>query len=465
MAVQYVRTNKILIMHHDPDQPALLERLAALNKRPIGPADRCRAARHLLDWMACRAAASRLPEAAAFGRALHPDRPSTAAPSLLCTATPELEAVLVDGALGCLLEMDDVHRSAVLHPGPVVIPAALAAARCAKAGVNRLLEAIVHGYEIMIRMGRATGLEHYRHWHPTSTCGAFGAAAAAAYALDLDFEQTVWSLANAGSRTGGLWQMRHEAVPTKALHTALTAQSGWLTARLAAHGFSGPRHLLEGEQGFFAATAPHADSQRLLAEDGEWLMHEVSFKPWPACRHAHPAMDALLALESRPEPGEIERIDVTTYAAAIDFCDNPEPSTPGEARFSIQHALASIVVRGTPRLAHYRAESLTDRNISALRRRVHLAVDPAYDQAFPAHFGAGVDVYLSNGTRLHAAVDDAWGDPERPLKDADLAAKSRDLLEAAGLSGDRAARLIDQTLALAGQDHIPAVQALSEAWR
>ncbi len=447
-----------------PNQSSLLEQLNALNERPIAPADRHRAARHLLDWMACRAAATRLPEAAAFARALHPEGASAAAPRLLHAATPELEGVLADGALGCLLEMDDVHRSAVLHPGPVVIPAALAAARGAKADVKRLLEAIVRGYEIMIRMGRATGLEHYRHWHPTSTCGAFGAAAGAASALGLGAEQTVWALGNAGSRTGGLWQMRHEAVPTKALHTALAAQSGWLAARLAAQGFAGPRNLLEGDQGFFAATAPGADRARLLAPERTWLIHEVSFKPWPACRHAHPAMDALLSIEPRPSIREIERIDVTTYAAAIDFCDNREPTTSGEARFSIQHALAGILLLGRPQLAHYQVERLADPSLNALRKRVRLAVDPAYDQAFPAHFGAGVEVQLTDGARLTAAVDDAWGDPERPLQDGDLAAKAGDLLEFAGLSPEQSRELIDQTLALAGRDDVLAVHALSEAW-
>ena len=452
-------------MSPDLNRPSLLQALVSRLDRPITTADRRRAARHLLDWLACRAAATRLPEAGRFNQALG-DGPvaMTAAPAALDEARPQLAAVLMDGALGSLLEMDDVHRAAVLHPGPVVIPAALAAARGSGADVTRLLNAIICGYEVMIRIGRAVGLEHYRHWHPTSTCGAFGAAAAAAVVLGLDAERAVWALGNAGSRTGGLWQMRHEAVPTKALHTALTAQSGWLAARLAAEGFAGPASLLEGEQGFFAATAAQADPNALLGAEDAWLIHQVSFKPWPACRHAHPAIDALLAVEELPEADSVERITVHTYAAAIDFCDQPEPGTPGEARFSIQHALASILTRGRPRLAHYSADALPVAATRALRRRIMLHVDSDFNQAFPDHFGARVEVALADGRRLSAGVRDAWGDPERPLTDADLATKVHDLLQFAGVSGEQSSRMVEYSLALAEQGSAAAIPALQQAW-
>ena len=447
-----------------PDQPPLLHQLVQRTQAAITAADRERAARHLLDWSACRAAGSRLPEARSFaGAVLDADRIRPAA-AALDLQTPAMAAALIDGALGCTLEMDDVHRAAVLHPGPVVIPAALAAARSHPVTVAGLLDAILQGYEVMIRIGRALGLSHYRHWHPTSTCGAFGAAAAAAAVFGLDPERTVWALANAGSRTGGLWQMRHEAVPTKALHMAQAAHSGWLAARLAVQGFSGPSRLLEGAQGLFAATSAGADLEPLLAAAPHWLMHEVSFKPWPACRHAHPAIDALLALDALPAPTTVAGITVGTYAAAIDFCDQPAPRSAGEARFSIQHALASILTRGRPCLAHYADEALADSAIHALRQRIKLQTDPDINHRFPNHFGARVEVLLTSGERLHGRVADAWGDPERPLADQDLATKAEDLLHFAGLDHAQCQAVIQQTLALTARSDEPALAVLREAW-
>lgn len=445
-------------MNASPDGSALLQQLTARTDAAVQARDRARAARHLLDWIACSAAASGQPEARQFHASL--GLTGARVPAGLDPAIPEAVAVLADGALGSLLEMDDVHRRAVLHPGPVVIPAALATARSCNASIEQLLDGLVRGYDIMIRLGKALGLDHYRFWHPTSTCGAFGAAGAAASIRGLDPAATVWALANAGSRTGGLWQMRHEPVPTKAVHTALAAQSGWLAAALAAQGFAGPTRLLEGSQGLFAAMAPSADPGPVRAEVDGWQIHAVSFKPWPACRHAHAAMDALLALPNLPSPGEIDRIEVATYRAALDFCDCVHPTTAGQARFSLQHALASILVHGRPRLRHYDPEYLDESEVSALRRRFVLSVDARAQQAFPAHFGASVTLLLRDGQQLQARVDDAWGDPERPLSDADLAGKATDVLGHAGWSEARIAELVDALLTLSDHPRQPAAAAL-----
>lgn len=441
----------------------LLPQLVRRALAPINAKDRQRAAGHLLDWFACAAAGASLPQAAMFRSTLSSTPPAGLLWTLAEQSDP-LKAVLADGALGSLLEMDDVHRTAVLHPGPVVIPAALAAAAASGAQVSTLLDGIVRGYEVMIRLGRALGLEHYRHWHPSSTCGAFGAAMAAATIQGLDAEHSSWALGNAGTRTGGLWQMRHEAVPSKMLHTALAAQTGFLAAGLAGQGFAGPLSLLEGNQGLFAAMAPTADADVLLASGSGWLIHEVSFKPWPACRHAHPAIDALLAIKPCPAADEIERITVETYPAALDFCDCLHPTTPGEARFSLQHALASVLARGRPRLDHYEVDALDKPPIRALRERIELRASESFGRRFPAHFGAAVRVLTRNGDSCEARVDDAWGDPERPLADRDLAAKAAELFRYAGLEATLAERLTARVLRLAESANQTALPTLREAW-
>lgn len=443
--------------------PTLLERLVRLGLQPVSLCDRKRAARHLLDWFACATAAASLPESTAFRSALQ--RSSAEEPLWLLTDQAQVhQAILADAALGSLLEMDDVHRSAVLHPGPVIIPAALATARQTGAKVEQLLESIVRGYEVTIRLGCAVGLGHYRFWHPSSTCGAFGAAMASAWLRGLDERGIAWALANAGTRTGGLWQMRHEAVPSKALHTALAAQSGWLAAALAEQGFSGPLSLLEGDQGLFAAMATEAKPEVLLATSNQWLIHEVSFKPWPACRHAHPAIDALMRLSAHPQPDSIKSIVVKTYQAALDFCDCPHPSTPGEARFSIQHALASILIHGRPRIRHYQSDALALPQLRSLRERIHVVSADQFDQRFPHHFGAEICLTTQNGEVMQATVEDAWGDPEWPLSDADLGRKADDLFESAGLEASLAKRIIEQTLALPDQAQASAFEHIKAMW-
>ena len=102
-------------------------------------------------------------------------------------------AALVNGGLSHIVEMDDVDRGSVVHPGAVVIPAALAVAERENRNGRDFLSAVVAGYEVAIRIGEAVGKRHYYYFHNTGTCGVFGAAAAAGWLLGLTEEQIVWA--------------------------------------------------------------------------------------------------------------------------------------------------------------------------------------------------------------------------------------------------------------------------------
>jgi 2-methylcitrate dehydratase PrpD len=444
--------------------PTLTERLAARVLRPVDPALRPRAARHVLDWLGCAAGALRDPLAATLGAITREAAPG-ACSTLGLGARGAEAALLWHGALGNVLEMDDVHRAAILHPGPIVVPAALAAAETRGADAGAFLDAVVRGYEATIRIGRALGPSHYRWWHTTSTAGAFGAAAAAGSILGLDAEAQADAFGTAGIRAGALWQVRHEPVPTKSLANAEAARSGFIAATLAARGLRGPRQVLEGPQGLFAATAPQADASGIDADEAQALVEAVSFKPWPACRHAHPAIDALRRALPGPLPADaIARIEIATYADALRFCDKPSPRTEAEAKFSLQHCAALVVLHGAPRLEHFRAEGLDLEPLPTLRARVRVAEHAALSARFPAHYGARVRVLLRDGNLLEAGADDARGDPEWPLDDADLVAKARSLMAWGGLSDAAALRLVDAALSLAdGGALAPLASALREA--
>ncbi len=431
---------------------SLTEQLAAMLAGPVGAADRERATLLVVDWLGCALGALRTPLARQLA-ALVGGEPSGPATAIATDRRVPESALLLNAALGNVLEMDDVHRAAILHPGPVVIPVALAAAEAVDAPAADFLDAVVRGYEATIRVGRALGTGHYRYWHPTSTAGAFGAAAAAASVFGLDTDATADALGTAGSRTGGLWQMRHEPVPTKSFHNAEAARSGWLAARLAKAGLRGPRQILEGAQGLFAATAPDADPMAVIAADARWLVHDTSLKPWPACRHAHPAIDAMrdaLASADALDPARIERIEVATYAEALRFCDRRHPETVLEAKFSLQHAIAAIACLGQPRLEHYELDVLDLEPLRALRERVVLREDGDCSRRFPAHYGAAVAIVLDDGRRLSAARTDAWGDPECAMDARAVDAKALALAAWGGVADDVAAELFAAARALPG---------------
>lgn len=394
---------------------SLTEALAQHLSRPIDSPSLARARLHLLDWLGCVAGARRGPAGEAQRR---------------LRGEPVAHRAAL---LGNVLEMDDVHRTGILHPGPVVWPVALGGA---VTGMNGVLAAAVRGYEATIAVGASLDAAHYAWWHNTATAGVFGAAAAAASLAGLDAAATTAALGLAGSVSGGFWQMRHEPVMAKQWHVAHAARTGEAAALHAAAGVTGPRFVLEGPQGLYPATCR---APRPMSLGDGWRIAEVSFKPWGACRHAHPAIDAALALRER---GALHGpVLVETFADALAFCDRPDPVTPLEAKFSLQHSVAVVAARGVPTLADFEPAAIAA--LASARSRVTVREDAAITARYPDHFGATAS---AGGERV--ALIDTLGDPERPLSPDGVIAKARALFAWGGLDAGQA----DRGVALALED-------------
>jgi 2-methylcitrate dehydratase PrpD len=402
---------------------SLTGQLAKHLQRDVDAETRQRARLHLLDWLACVVGARGSDVAQCFPE----DNEDIAAKAAF---------------LGNILEMDDVHRTALLHPGPVIWPTVLYG-DCDD--MDEMLDAAVHGYEAMIAIGETFDAHHYAHYHPTSTAGLFGAAAGAAQCMECSEQELVMALGLAGSVSGGLWQTRHEGPMAKQWHVMHAMMSGAAAAYYARLGMNGPTAILEGPQGLYAATC--RDPKPMALPD-QWRIHEVSFKPWAACRHAHPVIDCALELRAA---GQFEPpFVVETYADAIAFCDRPDPVTETEAKFSLQHAVAVIADGRSAGPEDFTPAAIAA--LAPLRAQVTVTEDPAITARYPAHFGARV-----NGLEL----TDTRGDPERPLDQEGLLAKVHGLFKWGGLNWAEANRAID--LALHGEDAEDLVEAL-EGW-
>ena len=440
--------------------PSLTQDLAALLRREVTQSDRERAALHVLDWIGCAVIGAATPVGAVtkdYG-ALQPAGPCKA----IGVGEVRAEtAAFVNGAYGNVLEMDDIHGPSILHPGPVVIPAALACAQAVGADSASFLDAVVRGYDAVIRIGTSVGLGHYKYFHNTATCGPFGAAAAAGVLLGLDDDGLVHALGNAGTSAGGLWQVRHEDAMSKQLHTARAAQSGLVTAQLAARGFTGPAFILEGEHGFYAALCSDADPSLVTAGPGDrWRIFDTSFKPWAACRHAHAITDAALLLREQVDPADVARVAVRSYADAVAFCDRPEPATTVEAKFSAQHVVAVVLVDGPPTLASFDPPAIARTDLAAARARVTIEAAEPYASAYPMHYGAEVEATLASGGVVSAAVRDALGDPANPVSEDAVTAKARELMAAGGMLEQNIAAIVGATGALAAGGTLDEMTAL-----
>ena len=407
--------------------------LVGMARREVTPSTRMRAAMHLLDWLGCAVYGLRYLHGKALLNYLK-DVPEGKGSALGAERKHFENAAFHNACLGNIAAFDDFDRTSGISPGAVVIPVALSVAEHIGATGPQLLDAIVRGYEVMLRIGQYLGPKHSVFFDNTSSAGPFGAAAAAADLLGLSDEQFVWALGNAGTRTGGLKQMQNEPCMSKSLHNGFAAQNGLTAALLAKRNFTGPKHILEGPQGLFPAIARDGSPIEIIYDsEGTFKILEVSFRPWPANRHAHAAIDATLKAKAALTPGsQLSAIACETYGDAIKSANQPEPKSEAEAKLSLQHAIAVAFCKNKPALEDF-SPPLDQTRIAAVRALVTLKENEAMTRAFPKQYGARITLTTTAGESVTETVSTAWGDPTAALNMQELEAKFQGLLTKVGV--------------------------------
>jgi 2-methylcitrate dehydratase PrpD len=358
------------------------------------------------------------------------------------------DAALVNGTAVHAFELDDYHN-AKLHPGAVVIPAALAVAEELDASGERLVTAIAAGYEIMIRSSLALNpaAARLRGWHLTGVCGPFGAAAACAVLLGFDTERTAWALGLAGTQGAGLWAFNADGAMSKRLHAGKASHSGVLAAELARAGFTGPTQIYEfHDGGFLKAYSDASDPAPLTQDLGRlWHLDALSVKPYACCGSTHAYVDAALKLRAggggKWDPATPVRVGVSKVVdvqCGFDYV----PSTALNAQMSLRYVVAAALMDGEVLPQQFAEARLRDPALTALAARLELVPDPALDQLYPAHFAGWVEAHV-NGEWMRADVLDPTGSTAAPVDAAGLVHKF------AGINPDLpAARIAEAAFAI-----------------
>ncbi len=369
-----------------------------------------------------------------------------------------LVAAAINAAASHFAEQDDVHNGSVFHPAAVVFPPALAVAQALGASGRDLLVAAVAGYEVGIRVGEFLGRSHYKVFHTTGTAGSLAAAAATGRLLGLNPEAMLHAFGSAGTQAAGLWEFLRDAADSKQLHCAHAATTGLAAAYLAADGLTGATHILEGPQGLAAGMSSDADAARLTAGLGtRWATAETSFKFHAACRHTHPAADALLQVmhTHRLAESDIARVTARVHQGAIDVLGPvTDPQTVHQAKFSMGTVLALAALHGQAGLAEFDADYRAAR-VQAFRDKVQMVLDAEVDAAYPARWIGKVEVTTRDGRVLAGRVDEPKGDPGNTLSRAELEAKAHRLAAYRGGAGEAEMRgVIARIWSLADADHV-----------
>jgi 2-methylcitrate dehydratase PrpD len=424
----------------------VVERFAAWVERsrgePMRPEVVHHAKRAVIDWYAAVLPGAVVPPATLLEKAFADELGHGKSFLVMGTkANPRL-AALINGAAAHTVEVDDIYRDGIYHPGAPTIPAALALAQARGATGEQFLGAVVVGYEISTRIGAAMGRAHYKYWHNTGTIGVFGACAAAAEILGLDAKRFAHALATVTTFAAGLQQaFRHESM-SKPLHAGHAAEAGVTAALAAREGVTGSLDVIEGEAGFGRAMGDGPDWQKALESLGrEFNICRMTFKNHTCCGHTFAAIDGALALKEKMgvAANDIERVSVGTYKAALEVAGYEQPKSAAEGRFSLRYVVATALTHGSVRLAAFEPERLGNASTRALMERISLSVDPELDSQFPKRRAARVTIVAGGRSGEHLQPT-RIGDPEAPLSDAQLEAKYLEL--AAPVLGEAKARAL-----------------------
>ena len=339
-------------------------------------------------------------------------------------------AALAVGTAAHSLELDDVVNSGSLHPAVAVIPAALSTGYERRCSGAELLTAIVIGYELMVKLGIALQpAAHYRQgFHPTGTCGVFGAAAATAKLMKLAAHEMTHALGIAGSQAAGSLEFLADGAFTKRFHAGWAAHSGVLAAELAKDGFTGPATIIEGKFGFLHGYSQESDPEAVLKNwSTPWEVMNSSIKPHACCRYKQGPIDCIMEIMESQElrAEEIERVDIAILDAGFDLVAEPveqkmDPMSVVDAQFSMPFGAALAILRKDAFLDRYQMNEINDPEIRDFMKRIRCLRDTELNNDFPRKWPARVVVHTTDGRNFEHRLDHPNGDPENPLSWAEV---------------------------------------------
>lgn len=342
-------------------------------------------------------------------------------------------AALVNATLAHSLRMDDAHATALTNPGCTVVATVLAIAEAESLDGRDILSAVLAGYEVAVRVGKAINPSHRsRGFHGTGTVGTLAAAAAAARALGLDVVRTAWALGLAGTQAAGLQAFAGAASDSKALNAGKAAFNGVISAYWARAGIIGPADVLDAPEGFLAAfTAKAGEAALSIGRDEaghDWKISEVSLKRHAGPRFADAALDAALALRGRHalDPTEIQVVAVEMSALAKRHTNRQNWTTIAEALASAPFGLAVALTRGGAGYQDY-VQALNDASAQHLAAKVRIVVNHTEQAMAEAGLGARVTITTASGDAYAKYVPVPKGEPAHPLTDGEVQAKFRAL--------------------------------------
>ncbi|MDR7239227.1 MmgE/PrpD family protein [Neobacillus drentensis] len=296
---------------------------------------------------------------------------------------PPAYAAFANTALAHALDYDDINDLARIHPTPVTLAAALAAANAEDSRSTDLISAVALGNELLCRLGyaiepRGTGTDS--KWFLSQLFGYLGAAITAGLVLGLDDNKLVHALGLAYMQVAG---GKEPGVGTgsqaRSIYPAFSSMGGVQAAFLAREGVTAPASSLDGKTGLFPnyfGKNLNEKQRSVLLNTETWAFTDTSIKLYPSCRYSHPYIKAALVLRNQFSLNEIDQIVIGVNETADMLCqpleDRCHPKTLQDAKFSIPFMVAFAFVHGSVHLNNLTEKALMDTEVLNLTNRLKI---------------------------------------------------------------------------------------------
>ncbi len=285
----------------------------------------------------------------------------------------------------------------LIHPGPCIIPAALASAELSGASGADVLTAMAAGYEVEARIaGDFIPTTQARGFRCSPVYGTLGAAVTTGKLLGLDEDQLVTALALACTFAGGTTEGPRTSGREMLYHEPNATRNGIMAALLARENLRGSESCLEGEAGFYNAFTGNnrgeltytfggpttTDLAQTVAGLGSnWELMHVTPKIYPTAGYNCPVIELATRMRAAHNfaPDDVESILVEMFWLETTY---PSPAFPNSDRNmpgvgSTHYFTAYTWVHGSypplrQRLDPGQGATEADRQVMELQQRVEV---------------------------------------------------------------------------------------------
>lgn len=403
--------------------------------------------RALLDYLTCAIAGSRMaPTRMVFDYLSSWDTSGEAAVLGTTSRLSCPNAAFVNGTSTHGLDFDDGYTKGSVHPAGAVFPAILAVAEKYRMPATEVIAATVAAYDVTTRLAASMHpVPAKRGYHNTPVAGVLGAAVGVSRLLRLDAKTTLDALGIAGSFSSGLREYLFGGAEVKRIHPGKAARDGITCAELAKRGLTGPAAVIEGRHGLGSVLAGgEVKWERLTSGLGEQFeITNIYFKPYPACRHFHAALDAVCDMRKAHAiaPADVARIDVGLYDVGARGHDHRHAASLLDAQMSAPISAALAMMYGEVTVNTYDGAMLDHAEVQRLVGVTSAGVDAECERIYPGRRSGVAKVTLKNGQSFEKRVLDPKGEAENPMTDEDLMHKFLSNCEAI-VGKDKCARVL-----------------------